>query len=77
MHQSHRSSVKSYTIAYERPVVVSDPDDGDSPFESPPMTLPSRTMTSTSVFDSDTLPVSVTLATTATGGGRGILESAN
>jgi hypothetical protein len=61
-----RPTVKSYTIEYGRPVVVSDPEDGDSPLESPPRTLPSRTLTSDSLFDSNTLPVSVTLETTST-----------
>ena len=59
--------MKSYTIEYGRPVVVSNPDDGDSPFDSPPLTLPSRTLTSDSLFDSNTLPVSVALETTSTG----------
>ena len=64
--------MKTYTIEYERPNVISYHDDGDSPFES----LPSRTLTSDSVFDSNTLPVSVAQETTSTGR-RGILVSVN
>ena len=68
-----RSTVKSYTIEYERPVVIGGPNDGDSPFES----LPPRTLTSSnSIFDSDTLPASVARTTSQTGR-RGIQESTN
>ena len=62
--------MKSYTIEYERPVAIGGPNDEDSPFES----LPPRTLTSDSIFDSDTLPASVARTTSQTGR-RGIQES--
>ena len=58
---THRQHVKSYTVTFERPGGLEDTPLGTSP----PLTLPSPTRTTTTtIFDSETLPADFKSKTT-------------